>query len=141
MYVNDWSESKHFGMVADFEGNYISESEFLSDTVSGYLLERKAEMQAALLKDEYKGLDMLLASYTYEDYSGSAFVLFKKDGKLWEVNGSHGCSCYGLEGQWEPEECTPESLLVRRWDECDGVTKDMVVESLRRGGYSVEQQQ
>lgn len=58
--------------------------------------------------------DILLASYTYEDYSGSAFVLFKdtRDGKLYEVNGSH-CSCYGLEGQWEPEETDIASLRHR----------------------------
>lgn len=55
------------------------------------------------------GVEILLASYTYECYSGSAFVLFRRDGRLHEVNGSH-CSCYGLEGQWEPEETSIEAL-------------------------------
>jgi hypothetical protein len=56
---------------------------------------------------------ILLAYYDYEDYSGSAFVLFKKDGKLYEVNGSH-CSCYGLEEcGWDPEETSKEILLYR----------------------------
>ncbi len=55
---------------------------------------------------------MLLASYSYEDYSGSAFVLYRKDGQLFEVNGGH-CSCYGLEGQWEPESTTKQALLER----------------------------
>jgi hypothetical protein len=38
-------------------------------------------------------------------------VIFEKDGKLWEVNGSH-CSCYGLEGQWQPEETTWEAIAI-----------------------------
>lgn len=51
----------------------------------------------------------------------SAFVLYKKDGKLWEVHGSH-CSCHGLSesdclgettSQWEPEETTVEALEHR----------------------------
>jgi hypothetical protein len=50
-------------------------------------------------------VEILFASYTYEDYYGRAFVLYrnKKDGQLYEVNGSH-CSCYGLEDQWTPED-------------------------------------
>ena len=59
-----------------------------------------------------KDINILLAFYEYEDYSGSAFVLFEKNGKLFEVNGGH-CSCYGLEGQWNPEETTKEALLHR----------------------------
>lgn len=62
-----------------------------------------------LLDVDLEGVDILLASYTYEDYDGTAFVLFLKDGKLFEVHGSH-CSCYGLEGQWDPEETTVEAL-------------------------------
>lgn len=59
-------------------------------------------------------IDILLASYTYEYYSGYAFVLFrdKANGNLYEVNGSH-CSCYGLEGQWSPEETTVQVLRHR----------------------------
>jgi len=55
---------------------------------------------------------ILLAEYYYEDYSGSAWVLFMEDEKLYEVHGSH-CSCYGLEDQWEPEEVTAEVLSHR----------------------------
>ena len=90
MYLNDWSESQAEGMCRDFE----------------------IEMSAL------DGVKILVASYTYEDYNGSAFVLFEKSGKLFEVNGSH-CSCYGLEGQWEPEETTLEALIARKpwhWD-------------------------
>lgn len=56
--------------------------------------------------------ELLLATYTYEDYSGDAFVLFQRDGKLYEVHGSH-CSCNGLEDQWEPEQTTWEALALR----------------------------
>lgn len=62
--------------------------------------------------DALVGVEIILASYTYEDYSGDAFVLFRKDGQLFEVNGGH-CSCYGLEGQWEPEETSVEALRHR----------------------------
>lgn len=65
--------------------------------------------------DALEGATILMASYTYEDYSGSGYVLFVKDGKFYEVHGSH-CSCYGLGGfdgdTWEPEECTLEELYV-----------------------------
>ena len=47
--------------------------------------------------------EILFASYGGCSYAGDALVLFERDGKLFEVNGSHG-SCYGLEGQWNPEE-------------------------------------
>ena len=54
--------------------------------------------------------DILFADYHTPPYEGYAFVLFKKDGKLYEVNGSH-CSCHGLSEesysggptQWQPE--------------------------------------
>lgn len=38
-------------------------------------------------------------------YDGSAYVLFEKNNKLFEVYGGH-CSCFGLEGQFNPEEIT-----------------------------------
>lgn len=70
---------------------------------------------------------VLLAAYTYENYSGEAFVLLrrKEDGKFFEVNGSH-CSCYGLEDQWSPEEIEPEALRMRRPDACAGYKNECV---------------
>lgn len=67
------------------------------------------------------GAEVLLAWYGYGSYCGSSFVLYEKDGKLYEVNGSH-CSCMGLEGQWEPEETSWAALAMRQFyaDECDG---------------------
>lgn len=76
-------------------------------------------------KPDFKDAEILLASYGTPSYEGYAFVLFRRDGKLWEVNGSH-CSCYGLEGQWDPEEVSVEALRYRmdkgqlgkgEWDE------------------------
>lgn len=58
---------------------------------------------------ELKGARIIIAWYGDGDYSGAAFVLFRRDGKLYEVYGSH-CSCYGLEGQWDPEETSRAAL-------------------------------
>lgn len=58
--------------------------------------------------------EMLLAIYNYEDYAGYAFVLYRRNGILHEVNGSH-CSCDGLVGQWVPEETSIDSLRMRNF--------------------------
>jgi hypothetical protein len=63
-------------------------------------------------KESLDGFEVLLASYYIEGFNGSAFVLLKKDGQLFEVNGNH-CSCFDLEGQWELEETSKEALLHR----------------------------
>lgn len=46
---------------------------------------------------------VILADYSYEDYMGDAWFVYIKNGIVYEGHGSH-CSCYGLEGQFEPEE-------------------------------------
>ncbi len=56
--------------------------------------------------------EVLFASYGGASYEGHAVVLFKKDGKLYEAGGSH-CSCYGLEGQWEPKETAWAAQALR----------------------------
>lgn len=53
-----------------------------------------------------------IAWYGYGDYCGQSFVLFEHNGILYEVNASH-CSCYGLEGQWAPEETNWAVLAMR----------------------------
>lgn len=89
-YLNDWEETKLDGLKGDF----------------------------GITDSDLDGVSIILASYLYEDYSGSAYVLFERDGKLWIVEGGH-CSCYGLSDsdysgnettQWQPEETTIESL-------------------------------
>lgn len=59
--------------------------------------------------DTLKHSRVFVAFYEYEDDGGYAFVLYAKEGVLYEVHGSH-CSCYGLEEQWQPEETTIEAL-------------------------------
>lgn len=65
-----------------------------------------------LIMKEYEGKNILFASYGNANYSGDAWVLYEENGNLYEVNGSH-CSCYGLEGQWEPEKVVLEELENR----------------------------
>lgn len=65
---------------------------------------------------EYQNLPdnilVLFDHYTYEDYSGYGHVICYDTEResFFEAFGSH-CSCYGLEGQWEPEYCTLEELV------------------------------
>lgn len=54
-------------------------------------------------------IEILYAWYDTGNWEGDAFVIFMENGKLFEVNGSH-CSCYGLEGQWSPEETSLKAL-------------------------------
>ena len=61
---------------------------------------------------QLEGCRILFASYVAGGYEGSALVIYEREGKLYEVNGSH-CSCYGLENQWEPEETSMEALKMR----------------------------
>lgn len=115
-YLNDWEDSGFIGMVGDFSDIFITKDEYEA-TVCPYpnknvWIERKAQMDEELKKDQWQGINIILASYGNENYSGDAFVLFEKDGVLYEVNGGH-CSCHGLEGQWEPEQTSIESLRHR----------------------------
>jgi hypothetical protein len=89
MFLNDWNNLEE--MKADFWPRHDDSNK---------------------LTNELDGVTVLLASYETASYEGYAFVLFERDRKLYEVNGSH-CSCYGLEGQWEPEETTVEALRRR----------------------------
>ena len=57
-------------------------------------------------------VEILWAEYDKDGYSGKAWVLFRKDGQLYEVNASH-CSCYGLEDQWKPQKTSVKSLSMR----------------------------
>lgn len=73
----------------------------------------------AFLESEMAGYEVVVAAYNQGGYEGDAFVLLKKDGQYYEVHGSH-CSCFGLEGQWEPEEA-PEEALRRRFVGNNGI--------------------
>jgi hypothetical protein len=56
-----------------------------------------------------------------EGYEGRAAILFVNDGKLYWAGGSH-CSCYGFEGQWDPDE-----------------TSIKAVRHISENGYGIEQ--
>jgi hypothetical protein len=81
----------------------------------------EAEVKAHLVR-EYEAesgiVDDLEILIGYESVGSwgcdsSSFFLFRgKDGKLYEVHGSH-CSCYGFEGQFDLEETTIEALKFR----------------------------
>lgn len=52
---------------------------------------------------------ILYADYQEGGYEGNAEVVFLRDKKIYYVSSSH-CSCYGLEGTWEPEELTEKMI-------------------------------
>lgn len=108
MYLNSWEQDKFFEMVMDFEDLCIDKDEFESEDFDP---DEKKQAQATL--EKYKDIEILLASYADDGcYGGDAYVLFRKDNKLYEVNACH-CSCFGIEGQWEPEETSIESIKHR----------------------------
>lgn len=105
IYLNDWKDGGFEAMVADFEG----------------LWDAKELTPEILSSERWHGVEVLIASYGTENYGGDAFVLFRRDGKLFEVNGNH-CSCYGLgsqsysgdrDTQWEPEETAIPAIRLR----------------------------
>lgn len=77
---------------------------------------------------------IIYAHYEAEGYEGSSFVLFERDGKVYEVNGSH-CSCYGLEGQWTPEETSWDAIAIRTPDRY-GAPREVITEAKKRIGQS-----
>ena len=112
VFMNDWTSV--IDVIGDFEEIYMDHAEYNAKespypNVQAWL-KRKEEMNKAIKR--YDGINILFASYGYANYSGDAWVLFEQDGKLFEVNGDH-CSCYGLEGQWNPEEVLLEELENR----------------------------
>jgi hypothetical protein len=58
-----------------------------------------------------RDIHIKFAHYDIDGYEGSAVVVYEQGGKLYMVEGSH-CSCYGLEGQWQPAEETPATLAT-----------------------------
>ena len=57
------------------------------------------------------GAQVIAAVYATGSYEGDAMIVFRRDGKLYEVHCSH-CSCNGLD-VWSPEETTYEALTDR----------------------------
>lgn len=62
-----------------------------------------------------RDIEILFASYECGCYEGTALVVFKDKAKnsLYVVEASH-CSCYGLEGAWEPDWVLEKQLCAKR---------------------------
>lgn len=62
---------------------------------------------------ELDGAEIIAAIYMTGSYDGSCRIMYRKDGKLYEIEYSH-CSCYGLEGAWGySAETTPDTLAMQ----------------------------
>lgn len=64
------------------------------------------------IRKDLKDAKIHLAWYSDENYMGRAWVIFEKDGQLYEVHGSH-CSCFRLEGQWDCEQSCWKAIAMR----------------------------
>lgn len=83
---------------------------FLNDWQTGSIETLKSRF--AITDADLRGIEILLASYTRELCRGSAFILYRKDGVLYEVNAGHD-SVDDMRGQWEPEDTFVEALRYR----------------------------
>lgn len=80
-------------------------------TVYHDLFSSWADVQSQFEMSEREPDEVLVAVYSYEDYSGSAWVVYRNGSKFYEASGSH-CSCYGIEGQWAPEGYDNAALML-----------------------------
>jgi hypothetical protein len=78
-----------------------------------------ADVQSYFEMDQAEPDEVLYASYEMDGYEGSARVVYRIGDKFYTVYGGH-CSCYGLEGQWDPEEYSAELFILAyekgNWD-------------------------
>lgn len=91
-------------MTYDYDGGWASVDE--NPTVS--MLRYRYEQP-----DIPEDIDIIVSATTYEDYQGIGLTVYCHEGVCYEVNSSH-CSCFGHEGQWEPEEIKVGELLSRK---------------------------
>ena len=77
-----------------------------------------ADVQRDFQMDVPEPDDVIYAEYDTPCYEGYANVIYRNGDRYYWAYGSH-CSCYGLEGQWDPEEYDGRSLI----------------EALRRGNH------
>jgi hypothetical protein len=89
--------------MSDEKQIYDGEFENWDDVMSSFDVDKK---------DRFKPEIVYKACYDRDGYEGSATVAYRKNKKYYLVKASH-CSCYGLEGQWDPEEIETKQLLMR----------------------------
>lgn len=101
-------------VIGNFENISMTSAEYNAGSApypnTEYWVEEKARLSEKI--KQWEGINILFASYGQDNYTGDAWVLFEKDGQLFEVNGSH-CSCMGLEDQWKPEPVILGELKTR----------------------------
>jgi len=90
--------------MAIYRGIWEKKEDVFQDFADGY------DGLDSAMRKEMETAHILFAWYGNGSYDGSAFVLFYRDGELYEVHGNH-CSCYGLEGQWKPELTSVGALM------------------------------
>jgi hypothetical protein len=91
---------------------------------SGGVFESKQDIVQQFCGDNYtkakaiiadlNDAEIIIGFYEVAGYEGNAWVLYEKSGTLYEVNAQH-CSCFGLEGQWEPEETSLAQLAMKNF--------------------------
>jgi hypothetical protein len=88
-------------------------SEYAGEQGQGYDYGSQSDTQKEQLHKTLKGFDVVIAYESVGSWgcdSTSWFLLRnKKTGRYIENHGSH-CSCYGFEGQWNPEKTTKKYL-------------------------------
>jgi len=82
-------------------------------------------------------INILCAYYGTGGYNGWAYVFYQQEGKLYEVDGVH-CSCFGLEGQWEPDET---SFIAIKHVLDKGTKYDIYDEDFKKRLYSLIEQE
>lgn len=74
-----------------------------------------ADVQREYDTQEPEPEEILFAYYGYESYDGNSMVAYRNANKYYLVCGGH-CSCYGLEGQWNPEEYPSKEIFAKVLD-------------------------
>lgn len=100
--------------IDEFKCNLDIAAQF-SGSRSWYDDNRKVDntvTEAKSILDLLNSSEVLLAWYGGGPWEGEAMVVYKSEGKLYVVTGSH-CSCYGLEGQWDPVETNYKVLAMK----------------------------
>jgi len=91
-----------------YEDGFSEWLDVASEFHSGYA--HNDDERAKALKAIPEPEEVIFAGYEYEDYSGNAEVFYRNGDKYYWVSGGH-CSCYGLEGQWDPIEYDLTTLI------------------------------
>lgn len=98
-------------------GNWLDYASVTSDCFGGEYDYEKKEPKSPVVPDDFpKDDEIIFAAYGTPSYEGYALIVFERNSKLYEINGSH-CSCYGLnETMGGNEETSREALKIRNLD-------------------------